>query len=93
MATTTTDKATKAKPAKAPAKAKAKTSPDKATKTSQVIDMLLRKEGCTRKDILSATNWTSVSVQAVCATAGLKLRTEQKEGERLLRYYGSKGGK
>jgi|GEM_PF-2972807 len=70
----------KAKPAKAAKKAEGKTS-----KVEIVAGLLKRKNGCTRKDILSATGWPSVSVGQQATAAGLKLQ-KVKEGA-IIRYY------
>ena len=58
------------------------------SKTEIVAALLKRKAGCTRKQILNATEWPSVSVQQLAAAAGLKLRMEKQKGE-VARYFGS----
>ncbi len=57
------------------------------TKVQIVASLLTRSGGCTRKDILAATGWPSVSVDAQARAAGLKLR-KVKEG-RTTTYFGS----
>lgn len=57
-------------------------------KTLKVKSLLERKNGCTRADILEATGWPSVSVQAMAKATGLKLRKTKEKGE-ATRYYGS----
>lgn len=58
------------------------------SKTQIVADLLLRHEGCTRKDILAATGWPSVSVDAQAKASGLKLH-KVKEG-RTTTYFGAR---
>lgn len=57
------------------------------SKVQIVASLLTRSGGCTRKDILDATDWPSVSVDAQAKAAGLKLR-KVKEG-RTTTYFGS----
>ena len=59
------------------------------SKTGLIADLLLRKEGCTRDDILEVTGWPSVSVPAMAKAAGLKLRKEKTKGGKT-HYFGSK---
>ena len=49
------------------------------SKTATVAKLLLRPNGCTRADILKATEWPSVSVQAMAVASGLKLITDKSE--------------
>ena len=68
-------------------KAKAKPKTNGKSKTQAVVALLMRKGGCTRKDILAATGWPSVSVDAVAKSAKLKL-TRKADGK-ILRYWGA----
>lgn len=96
--TTMSDKkSNKAKAKKAAPKAKAKKATKagnggaRGEKTLAVKALLLRKTGCTRKDILEKTGWPSVSVQAMAKACGLKLhqeKAEDKPGKPTV-YYGS----
>jgi hypothetical protein len=67
----------------APTKAKAKkataTKTNGISKTSIVLSMLKRPQGCTREQGLTATKWSSISMQAVAEAAGVKLRVDKKE--------------
>lgn len=72
-----------------PAKAKASRSsarPAKAdgvrpgSKLEAIVGLLKRKQGCTTKDVLSATGWPSVSMPQQAKAAGLKLKKEKVEG-------------
>jgi len=58
------------------------------TKAQQIAKLLLRPQGCTRKDIMTLTGWTSVSVDQQAKSAGLSLKKEGKYGS--TRYYGKK---
>lgn len=42
--------------------------------------LLTRKEGCTTRDLLTATSWPAISVPATAKAAGLKLRKEKTKG-------------
>lgn len=85
------------KEAKAPKEAKPKrngnATPRKrdGSKTQAVAALLKRAKGASRAEILEATGWPSVSVQAMADAAGLKLSTNKKEKEKgePLRYFGS----
>ena len=57
------------------------------SKVAEVGKLLLRAEGCTTKEVLSVTQWPSVSMPAQAKALSLTLRTE-KEG-RATRYFGS----
>jgi len=57
------------------------------SKTEIVAALLRRPEGCTTAEILSATNWPSVSVPAAAKSAGLTLKKE-KDGK-ISRYWGT----
>lgn len=59
------------------------------SKTAIIADLLLGKDGTTRRDILTATGWPAVSVQAMARAAGLALRQEKAKGEPT-RYYGAR---
>jgi hypothetical protein len=69
----------------APTKAKAKAKKATATKTngisktSIVLSMLKRPQGCTREQVLTATKWSSISMQAVAKAAGVKLRVDESK--------------
>lgn len=56
------------------------------TRAQQIGKLLLRPQGCTRKEILALTRWDSVSVDQQAEAAGLELRKERKHG--ATRYYG-----
>lgn len=56
-------------------------------KREVVAALLQRPEGATRKDILDATGWPSVSVPATAKASGLSLRQEKVKGNPT-RYYG-----
>ncbi len=58
------------------------------SKAQMIADLLLRKEGCTTKDVLAATGWPAVSMPQQAKVAGLQLRKEKVEG--VMRYWGSK---
>lgn len=49
------------------------------SKRDLAVDLLLRKGGCTAKDILTATGWPTVSVPAIARSANLTLN-QTKEG-------------
>jgi hypothetical protein len=98
----TKTKATKAKATskakanvKKPAKVAKKTNGNgelrAGSKTEIVANLLKRKSGCTRVDILEATGWPAVSVPAMAKAAGLKLRKEKMDDSpgKPTRYYGS----
>lgn len=57
-------------------------------KTLKVKALLMRKSGCTRKDILDATGWPSVSVQQMAKATSLKLRKEKEPGSPTV-YFGT----
>ncbi len=76
---------------KTPAKkkvAKKKSDGPRGEKTLMVKKLLERKSGCTRKDILEATGWPAVSVQAMAKSCGLKLRQEKEKGKPTV-YFGT----
>ena len=84
---TTAKKASK----KATKKVVAKTNGNKPkSKTAIVTALLLRKSGCTRKDVLKATGWKAVSMQQMAYAAGLKLKLEKMTEQRGLVYFGKK---
>lgn len=58
----------------------------RGAKTAKIMALLKRKEGCTVKDVLRATQWPSISMPATAKAAGIKLRKEKKKGEPT-RYY------
>jgi hypothetical protein len=66
---------TKAKPKKTPAK---KANGKTTSKTAKVLALRRRPTGCTRER-LTATEWPSISMQAVAKAAGVKLRVDKKE--------------
>lgn len=69
------------------AKAKKSTGP-RGEKTLKVKAMLERKNGCTRAEVLEATGWPAISMQAISKSCGLKLRQEKEPGKPT-RYFGS----
>jgi hypothetical protein len=62
-------------------KAKRSTKTAPKSKTAIVAAMLTRAGGTTRPEILKATGWPTVSVQAIAKAAGLKLKMAKKAGE------------
>lgn len=92
---TTTQEGQMAKAKKATKKAaKAKSTKSNGTrgvKSGEVKRLLLRKGGCTRKEILETTGWPTVSVQAMAKSAGLKLRVEKVKGKPM-QYFGTEKG-
>lgn len=56
-------------------------------KTLAVKKLLTSKNGCTRKDILDATGWPTVSVQAMAKNLKLKLSVKKEPGK-LKVYFG-----
>lgn len=94
----TKKKVAKKKAAKKKVAAKKKTAPKTKTKrastgprgdkTLEIKRLLLRKNGCTRKDVLASTGWKAVSMQAMAKACGLKLRQEKVKGTPIS-YFGS----
>jgi len=79
---------------KAATKTKTKTSTGpRGEKTLKVKKLLEHKSGCTRAEVLEATGWPAVSMQAMAEACRLKLRQEkvEKNGDvrAHTRYYGS----
>ena len=66
---------TKAKAKKTPAK---KANGKTTSKTAKVLALRRRRTGCTCER-LTATEWPSISMQAVAKAAGVKLRVDKKE--------------
>jgi hypothetical protein len=66
---------TKAKAKKTPAK---KANGKTTSKTAKVLALRRRPTGCTRERP-TATEWPSISMQAVAKVAGVKLRVDKKE--------------
>jgi hypothetical protein len=66
------------------------------TKNAIVCDMLLRHEGCTKREALAATGWNNISVAGIAHTYGMVLRKARQRdvvsGRRELRYWGSNPG-
>jgi hypothetical protein len=75
------------KKAAAPKTKRVSTGP-RGGKTLEIKRLLLRKNGCTRKDVLAATGWVAVSMQAMAKACGLKLRQEKVKGTPIS-YFGS----
>ena len=74
-------KETKA-PKKAIKETKAKAAkPNGKTKIAMIGNLLNRKDGCTRKDVLEATGWPSVSLQQRARELGVKLRKDKQSGQ------------
>jgi hypothetical protein len=65
--------------AKAPAKTKGSAKKSGESKTALVGKLMNRKEGCTTADVLKLTGWPAVSMPAMAAALGVKLR-KVKEG-------------
>jgi len=87
-------KRTKMATKKAATKTKTKTSTGpRGEKTLEVKKLLEHKSGCTRAEVLEATGWPAVSMQAMAEACRLKLRQEkvEKNGDvrAHTRYYGS----
>jgi len=61
------------------------------TKRAILIDMVLRPEGATTREVLAATGWGEVSVAGVAHQYGLNVRSERvwENHRRVLRYFGS----
>lgn len=57
-------------------------------KRNIAADLLVRPEGCTAREILDATGWTSISIPSVAKAKGLDLRKEKDAG--VTRYFGVK---
>lgn len=79
--------AAKEKAAAKAAKAKGPKIP-RGEKTLAVKKLLERKNGCTRAQVLEATGWPAISMQAIAKNCGLKLR-KQKEQGKVTVYFGS----
>jgi hypothetical protein len=77
----------KARTQLAPAPAPRNGQPRAGTKTEKIYKLLTRKSGCTRAEVLKATNWPAISIQKISETLGLKLRKD--DANRPYRYYGS----
>lgn len=69
------DKATLRQP-KEPAERKPRTSVPGGN-AAKIADMLKRKDGCTREDVLAATGWTAVSMQQQAKQARLTLKVDK----------------
>lgn len=69
------DKAAPRQP-KEPAERKPRTSVPGGN-AAKIADMLKRKDGCTREDVLAATGWTAVSMQQQAKQAGLTLKVDK----------------
>ncbi len=80
--------AKKASKKAAPKKTGAKATGPRGEKTLKVKAMLERKSGCTRAQVLEATGWPAVSMQAMAKACGLKLRQEKEKGKPTS-YFGS----
>jgi hypothetical protein len=48
-------------------------------KVEQIASLLRRPNGCTRADVLAATGWGAVSMQAQAKAAGIKLKIDKTE--------------
>jgi hypothetical protein len=72
--------------AKSPAKNGAAKS-TRGVKMQYIHALLVRKSGCTSKEVLAATGWTAVSMPAMAKACGLKLRKEKEQGS-VTRYFG-----
>lgn len=66
---------------------RAEQGPRAGSKTEVVANLLKRPEGCTTKDVLTATGWPTVSMPQQAKAAGLTLRKE-KDGK-VSRYFGA----
>lgn len=58
------------------------------SKAAIISELLQRPEGCTTKDVLTATGWPSVSMPAQARTVGLALTKEKRDG--AIRYFGKR---
>jgi hypothetical protein len=72
--------------ADAPAKRTKRNRSESGAMMAKLKEMLQRKAGCTRPEILEATGWTAVSVQQQAKALGLKLTVDQDQ--QPYRYYG-----
>jgi hypothetical protein len=68
------------KTAKPAAAAKKANGPRPESKLAICAALLTRKQGCTTRDLLTATEWPAISVPATAKSAGLKLRKEKVKG-------------
>jgi len=48
----------------------------KGTLLAKVAGMMQRPKGCTRAEVLAATEWKAVSMQQMAAQAGVKLKID-----------------
>jgi hypothetical protein len=62
--------------------------PRPGTKRAVVIEMLLRPEGCTKREVLAATGWGNVSIAGIAHNYGLDVRSVVQPGGR--RYFASR---
>lgn len=62
--------------------------PRKESKLALCVALLTRKEGCTTRDLLTATGWPAISVPATAKAGKLKLRKEKTKGSPSV-YFGS----
>lgn len=53
-------------------------------KTLKIKAMLERKSGCTRKQVLEATGWPSVSMQAIAKNLKVKLKSHKEKGKPIV---------
>lgn len=66
---------------KATKSAKTTTEARPGTKLEKIGELLRRPGGCTRKEILSACDWSTVSVQQQAAALGAPLKVEKIDGQ------------
>lgn len=50
----------------------------KLNKTAKVVSLMRRPVGVTRKQVLKVTGWKAVSMQAVAAQAGVKIKVSKE---------------
>ena len=63
----------------------------KRNKKNLLRDMLLRKEGCTKREVLKATGWGNVSIAGQAHIMGIEVRKVKEwnsKGKKETRYYG-----
>jgi hypothetical protein len=59
------------------------------TKSQMIASLLLRHDGCTIRDVLTAIDWPSVSIPRHARSNGLRLRIEKVPGQPK-RYFGER---
>lgn len=52
----------------------------KGTKLARIVGLLKRPGGVTRKQVMAAVEWPSISMNQQAAAAGIKLKVEKVDG-------------